>query len=103
MRHLPRTTRVLTTQVNTDTAPAPDGRRVLIVGRFAPARLICDNCDGFESVKVVIGGELVTVDCTVCTAPAPSAGLDDVLDDIEGQDERRGFEAEDLLVAGAVA
>ncbi|MFC7933076.1 hypothetical protein [Streptomyces cinereoruber] len=94
MRHLPRTTRVLTTQVNTDTTPAP--KRVLVVGRFT--RPTCDNCDGFESVKVVIGGELVTVDCTVCTAPAPSAGLDEVMDDVEKQDNGRGYEAEDLLV-----
>ncbi|MFF0487258.1 hypothetical protein [Streptomyces sp. NPDC004435] len=94
MRHLPSTTRVLTTQVNTDTTPAP--KRVLVVGRFV--RPTCDNCDGFESVKVVIGGELVTVDCTVCTAPAPSAGLDEVMDDVEKQDNGRGYEAEDLLV-----
>ncbi|MCX4554591.1 hypothetical protein [Streptomyces sp. NBC_01500] len=99
MRNLPRTHRVLTTQVNTDTTPAPNGRRVLVVGRFV--RPTCDNCDGFESVKVVIGGELVTIDCTVCTAP--TAGLDDVMDDIERQDDGRGFEAEDLLVAGRAA
>ncbi|NEB58731.1 hypothetical protein G3I61_03065 [Streptomyces diastaticus] len=96
MRHLPRTNRVLTTQVNPDTTPAPDGRRVLAVGRFV--RPTCDNCDGFESVKVVIGGELVTVDCTVCIAPAPSAGLDEVMDDVEEQDNGRDYEAEDLLV-----
>ncbi|WP_371558738.1 hypothetical protein OG416_39015 (plasmid) [Streptomyces longwoodensis] len=96
MRNLPRTHRVLTTQVNTDTTPAPNGRRVLAVGRFV--RAACENCDGFESVKVVIGGQLVTIDCTVCTAPAPTAGLDDVMDDIERQDDGRGFEAEDLLV-----
>ncbi|MFJ8982671.1 hypothetical protein [Streptomyces sp. NPDC102282] len=94
MRHLPRTNRVLTTQVNTDTTPAPNGRRVLVVGRFVHPN--CDNCDGFESVKVVIGGELVTIDCTVCTAP--TAGLDDVMDDIERKDNARDYEPEDLLV-----
>lgn len=96
MRNLPRTKRVLTTQVNADTTAAPNGLRVLAVGRFI--RPACDNCNGFESVKVTIGGELVTIDCTVCTAPAPTAGLDDVMDDIERQDDGRGFEAEDLLV-----
>ncbi|MYT20293.1 hypothetical protein GTW69_08315 [Streptomyces sp. SID7760] len=101
MRNLPRTKRVLTTQVNADTTAAPNGRRVLVVGRFI--RPTCDNCDGFESVKVVIGGELVTIDCTVCTAPAPTAGLDDVLDDIEEKDNGRGFEAEDLLVTSGRA
>ncbi|MFJ2561338.1 MULTISPECIES: hypothetical protein [unclassified Streptomyces] len=75
MRHLPRTTRVLTTQVNADTTPAPDGRRVLVVGRFV--RPACDNCHGFESVKVTIGGELVTVDCSTCNTFSPTADRDD--------------------------
>ncbi|MEU5008472.1 hypothetical protein ACFWW5_21025 [Streptomyces albidoflavus] len=95
MRHLPRTTRVLTTQVNTDMTPAP--KRVLVVGRFVHPT--CDNCDGYESVKVTIGRELVTVECTVCTAPDQSAGLDEVMDDIEEQDDAHGFEAEDALLA----
>ncbi|MFG2176934.1 hypothetical protein ACGFMO_37170 [Streptomyces niveus] len=94
MRNLPRTKRVLTTHVNTDTTPAPNGRRVLAVGRFI--RPTCDNCGGFESAKVVIGGELVTVDCTVCAAP-PTAGLDDVMDDVEDADNDEGYEAEDML------
>ncbi|MEU6055906.1 hypothetical protein ABZ829_36445 [Streptomyces xanthochromogenes] len=93
MRHLPRTTRVLTTQVNTDTTPAP--KRVLVVGRFV--RPTCENCDDFKAVKVVIGGRLVTIHCSECV-PAPTAGLDDVLDDVEKQDNGRGYEAEDLLV-----
>ncbi|MFE2749621.1 hypothetical protein ACFXKX_35775 [Streptomyces scopuliridis] len=101
MRNLPRTTRVLTTQVNTDTTPAPNGLRVLVVGRFL--RPTCDNCDGFESVKVVIGGELITVDCTTCTAPpSHTAGLDDVVDDIHDEDEAEDYMPEELF-AGAVA
>ncbi|MFF3460452.1 hypothetical protein ACFYXH_40480 [Streptomyces sp. NPDC002730] len=98
MRNLPRTIRVLTTQVNTDTTPAPNGRRVLVVGRFR--RPTCDNCDDFKSVKAVIDGELVTIDCTECTAPSPTAG---VIDDIESEDEAEGFEAEDALVQGRAA
>lgn len=98
MRHLPRTTRVLTTQVNTDTTPA--SKRVLAVGRFV--RPTCENCDGFKAVKVVIGGRLVTIHCSECVS-SPTAGLDDVMDDVERQDDGRGYEAEDLLVAGAVA
>jgi hypothetical protein len=92
VRNLPRTTRVLTTQVNTDPTPAPNGLRVLAVGRFV--RPTCDNCDGFESVKVVIGGELVTIDCAVCTAPSPTAG---VIDDIHDEDEAEGYEADELV------
>lgn len=79
--------------MNTDTTPAPNGRRVLVVGRFV--RPNCDNCDGFESVKGVIRGELVTINCTVCTTPAPTAG---VIDDIHDEDEAKGYETEDLLV-----
>lgn len=97
MRNLPRTTRVLTSQVNPDTTPAPNGLRVPAVGRSV--RPACGNCDGFESVKVVIGGTLHTIDCTECTIPAPTSGLNDVLDDIERGDERKGYETEDLYVA----
>ncbi|MFH8343136.1 hypothetical protein [Streptomyces sp. AM6-12] len=93
MRHLPRTTRVLTTQVNTDTTPAP--KRVLVVGRFV--RPTCENCDDFKAVKVVIDGRLVTIHCSECV-PSPAAGLDDVMDDVERQDDGHGYEAEDLLV-----
>lgn len=92
MRNLPRTMRVLTTQVNTDPTPAPNGRRVLVVGRVI--RPTCDNCHGFESVKVVVSGELVTINCTVCAAPSPTAG---VIDDVQDEDEAEGYEAEDAL------
>lgn len=99
MRHLPSTTRVLTMQVNNDTTSAPSaGVRVLAVGRFV--RPTCEDCDGFESVKVVIGGELVTIDCTACTAPSPTAG---VIDDVHDEDEAEGYEAEDVLVQGRAA
>lgn len=91
MRHLPRTTRVLTTQVNTDTTPAPNGRRVLVVGRFA--RPTCDNCDGYESARVVAGGRLVTVLCPVCRPAPVEAG---VIDDVQDEDDATGYEAEDL-------
>lgn len=94
MRHLPRTTRVLTTHVNTDTTPAP--KRVMVVGRFN--RPTCDNCDGFKAVKAEVGGRIVTIHCSECV-PAPTAG---VVDDIEREDDSKGYEAEDLL-AGAVA
>ncbi|QKZ20584.1 hypothetical protein [Streptomyces chartreusis] len=95
MRNLPRTKRVLTTQVNIDTAPAPDGRMVLAVGRFR--RLPCENCGDFKAVKVVIGGPLVT--CSECVAP--TAGLDDVMDDVEGADDAKGYETEDLFAGWA--
>ncbi|MGW1765048.1 hypothetical protein ACWCQL_13355 [Streptomyces sp. NPDC002073] len=97
MRNLPRTKRALTTQVNTDPTPAPNGLRVLVVGRVL--RPTCDNCDGFQDAKVVIGGELHTVHCTVCTAAPLTAG---VIDDIHDEDERKGYEAEDLYATGAV-
>ncbi|WP_037874218.1 hypothetical protein [Streptomyces sp. PsTaAH-124] len=99
MRHLPRTTRVLTMQVNPDTTPV--SKCVLVVGRIV--RPACENCDGFKAVKVVIGGRLVTIHCSECV-PAPTAGLDDVLDDVEREDNGRGYEAEDhLLVTKAAA
>ncbi|MFF4647468.1 hypothetical protein [Streptomyces sp. NPDC001389] len=94
MSNLPRPTRVLTRQVNPDTTPAPNGLRVLVVGRFLPAT--CKSCGDFKSAKVVIGGELRTVHCTVCLL-SPTAGLDDVMDDVEREDNGRGFEAEGLL------
>lgn len=100
MRNLPRRTRAVATQVNTDTTPAANGRRVLVVGRFL--RPTCDNCDDFKAAKVVIGGRLVTIHCSECV-PSPSAGLGDVLDDVERQDDEQGPEAEDLFVLGAVA
>jgi hypothetical protein len=73
MRHLPRPRRVVTMRVD-DRAAATTGttgRRVLAVGRITPA---CDSCRGFESVKVRIGGELVTIDCTCVTAAPADAG-----------------------------
>ncbi|GAA1377206.1 hypothetical protein ACFPK5_00380 [Streptomyces beijiangensis] len=93
MRHLPRHHRVPNTQVNTDTTPAPDGRRVLVVGRFI--RPTCDDCDGFQSVRVVIDGQLATVHCAGCT-PAPVQAS--VVDDVQDEDDAQGYEAEDLLV-----
>lgn len=96
MTNLPRPTRAITTQVNPDTTPVP--KRVLVVGRFL--RPTCDNCDGFETVKVTIGGQLFSIHCMVCTAPAPATA--GIVDDIEREDDRRGYEAEDLL-AEAVA
>ncbi|MEU0743991.1 hypothetical protein, partial [Streptomyces sp. NPDC006134] len=88
----------LTTHINPDTTPAP--KRVLVVGRFR--RPTCDNCDDFKAVKVVIGGRLVTIHCSECV-PSPAAGLDDVMDDVEREDNGHGYEPEDLLVTKAVA
>lgn len=99
MRHLPRSKRAVTTHVNADTTTAaPNGRRVLVVGRFL--RPTCDNCDGFKAVKVVIGKRLVTIHCSECV-PAPTAGLDDVMDDVERQDNEQGPEADDLFAGWA--
>jgi len=61
MRHLPRTHRVLTMQVNSETSAEADEPRVLAVGRFV--RPVCSDCGGFESVKVTVGTELITINC----------------------------------------
>lgn len=99
MRHLPRSKRAVTTCVNPDLSATPnEGPKVLVVGRFQ--RPTCDNCDGFRAVKVVIGGRLVTIHCSEC-APGATAGLNDVIDDIEREDDEQGPEGR--FVLGAVA
>lgn len=75
MRHLPRHTRAFSTQVNPDPTPAPNGRRVLVVGRVL--RSACGNCGGFQTAKVLIGGQLVTVHCPECS-PASSEDFAEV-------------------------
>ncbi|WP_330294088.1 hypothetical protein [Streptomyces sp. NBC_00576] len=101
MRHLPRSKRAVTTHVNPDISTSPDeGPKVLAVGRFQ--RPTCDNCGGFKAAKVTIGSRLVTIHCSECV-PASTAGLDDVMDDVERQDNEQGPEAEDLFTAGRAA
>ncbi|ELP67903.1 hypothetical protein PV735_46730 [Streptomyces turgidiscabies] len=99
MRHLPRSKRAVTTHVNPDLSTSPDeGPKVLAVGRFQ--RPTCDNCGGFKAAKVVIGGRIATIHCSECV-PAPTAGLDDVMDDVERQDNEQGPEADDLFAGWA--
>ncbi|MFM9449142.1 hypothetical protein [Streptomyces acidiscabies] len=99
MRYLPRSTRAIAMQVNPALDPAPTGRQVLAVGRVLSLPRTCGNCGGFKAVRVRIGGRLVTIHCSECV-PAPTAG---VVDDIEREDDQRGYEAEDRAVEGTVA
>ncbi|MGW6412176.1 hypothetical protein ACWF95_33985 [Streptomyces vinaceus] len=97
MSNLPRHPRVPSMQVNPDARTTPDRPRVLVVGRVAKA--VCKHCDGFEAA-VRIGKPLVTVACPKCSPTPAQAG---VIEDIEREDDRRGYEADDLHTAGAVA
>ncbi|MGW6605154.1 hypothetical protein [Streptomyces sp. NPDC055036] len=60
----------------------------------------CPSCSGFTKVKVRDGARLLRTITCQDPSHAVTAG---VIDDVEDEDNSKGFEPEDLLVRGRVA